>query len=212
MKLCEKCNKNQVMSTSKRFCSRSCANSRKISTETKLKIAESLKTNVPHNAGKQTAHRVSVSCVVCSKVRSVLPSKSHVKTCSKECLNKLQKMTYGGNRPGAGRAKTGYYKGVYCGSTYELVWVMYNIHHNIDFTRCDKTFKYDGTRTYYPDFILDGDIIEIKGYVTDEVLLKAQAVRDNGLNIKILTKKELEYAFSWFKTKYPGKTLIEMYD
>ena len=47
----------------------------------------------------------------------------------------MYKNTRGGYRPGSGRAKTGYYKGIYCGSTYELAWVIYQIDNNKDFSR-----------------------------------------------------------------------------
>ena len=36
----------------------------------------------------------------------------------------------GGIREGAGRSKSGWYKGYYCNSSYELAWVIYSLDNN----------------------------------------------------------------------------------
>jgi len=59
----------------------------------------------------------------------------------------------GGIRNGSGRSKCGYYNGIYCGSTYELCWVIYNLDHNISFTRFSG-YLTDGKIKYYPDFYI----------------------------------------------------------
>ena len=71
----------------------------------------------------------------------------------------------GGYREGSGRSKSGYYKGIYCGSTYELCWVIYSLDHNIQFNRFPGMIEENGLK-YYPDFLLDDGktIIETKGY------------------------------------------------
>jgi hypothetical protein len=50
----------------------------------------------------------------------------------------------GGYRIGSGRSKSGYYKGIYCGSTYELCWAIHALDHNIKFSRFDKKLEKDG--------------------------------------------------------------------
>ena len=97
-----------------------------------------------------------------------------------------------GNTKG-NKSKKGYYKGMYCGSSYELAYVIYNLDHNIPFARCDRYYEYEyngSKHLYFPDFELaDGTIIEIKGYHTETVDIKAAAVCDRP--IKVLYKKDL---------------------
>ena len=84
----------------------------------------------------------------------------------------------GGIREGSGRAKTGYYKGIYCGSTYELSFLIWQLDHNKDIQRCNKSFTYtfQGKKhIYYPDFEVDSKIIEVKGRVQDVDFIKIQA-------------------------------------
>ena len=64
-----------------------------------------------------------------------------------------------------GRAKYGYYKGIRCDSSYELAFVLYCIHNDIEFFRNRKGFPYsinNENHKYYPDFIVNGTYIEIK--------------------------------------------------
>jgi len=98
----------------------------------------------------------------------------------KHDLNAIKKMKEngGGIRKGAGRGKSGWYKGYWCDSSWELAYVIYNLDHNIKFERNKLGFEYiyeNKTHKYYPDFILeDGTYIEIKGYETDLTEIKKQ--------------------------------------
>lgn len=108
----------------------------------------------------------------------------------------------GGVREGSGRAKTGYYKGVYCGSTYELCWVVYALDHNIGFSRFPETLKHNGV-TYVPDFLLDDGttIIELKGYEREGAVAKKTAVAEHhGYTVKVLRKEDLTFAFEHITT------------
>lgn len=119
----------------------------------------------------------------------------------------------GGKRHGSGRGKKGWYKGYFCDSTYELVYIIYNIDHNIPFKRCDLeyTYSYKGEiHKYYPDFELpDGSLIETKGYHTELVDVKIAAVKDR--NITVLYEKDLAYAFQWVKDNYTYDQLSDLY-
>lgn len=120
-----------------------------------------------------------------------------------------------GNTKG-NRSKKGYYKGIYCGSSYELVYVIYNLDHNISFKRCDKYYEYEYkglTHLYFPDFELsDGTIIEIKGYHTDIVDIKSESVKDRP--IKVLYKKDLLEYFKYVCSAYDVKEseIYTLYD
>lgn len=121
----------------------------------------------------------------------------------------------GGVREGSGRAKTGYYKGIYCGSTYELCWVVYAIDHNIGFSRFPDTLKHNGV-TYIPDFLLaDGvTIIELKGYEREGVVAKKTAVAEHhGYTVNVLRKQDLAFAFEHI-TKYgvTAESCYSLYD
>ena len=119
----------------------------------------------------------------------------------------------GGKRHGSGRGHKGWYKGIFCDSTYELAYVIYNLDHNIQFKRCTRIYEYEYNgeiHKYHPDFELeDGTLIEIKGYITDKVYAKISAVKDR--NIKLLTKDDLKYAFDYINNTYTCKNLEDLY-
>lgn len=120
----------------------------------------------------------------------------------------------GGARKGSGVGKSGYYKGVYCSSTYELVWVIYQTDHEVFFERNWAFFLYSGHKRYYPDFKTVEGFVEIKGWIEDENVLnnKLEAVRKAGHEIKLLMQPELCHCFNWVKTNYSYRHLQELYD
>lgn len=120
----------------------------------------------------------------------------------------------GGYRKGSGRSKSGYYKGIYCGSTYELCWVIYNLDHNINFTRFPGRLEKNGI-VYYPDFLLSDKktIIETKGYENQtSVDKKTQVAESYGYTVKVLRKDDLQYAFDYVEKTYGTKKFYELYD
>lgn len=120
----------------------------------------------------------------------------------------------GGLRYGSGRGHKGWYKGYYCDSTYELVYIIYNLDHGIIFSRCNLVYKYNYNgieHNYHPDFILeDGSLVEIKGFKTDQVIAKIDSVKDRP--IKVLYEKDLKYAFDYIKNNYHYKKLEDLYE
>ena len=120
----------------------------------------------------------------------------------------------GGYRQGSGRSKSGYYKGIYCGSTYELCWVIHSLDHNISFTRFPGKIESNGI-VYYPDFLLDDGktIIETKGYEAQESVDKKSKVAESfGYNVRVLRKKDLEYAFRYVQETYNTSKFFTLYD
>lgn len=120
----------------------------------------------------------------------------------------------GGKRHGSGRGRKGWYKGFFCDSTYELVFVIYNLDNNIDFKKCERVYSYtykNETHKYYPDFELaDGTIVETKGYHSEVVDVKTACVTDKP--IKVLYEKDLQYAFDWVKKHYTYNDLSDLYE
>jgi len=82
----------------------------------------------------------------------------------------------GGYERGSGRGKKGWYRGYWCDSTYELVFVVYALDHEIELERNLEVFPYefDGRlQRWIPDFRLaDGSYVEIKGYMSPQALAK----------------------------------------
>lgn len=123
-------------------------------------------------------------------------------------------MSKGGYRQGSGRSKSGYYKGIYCGSTYELCWAIHSIDTNIKFKRFEKKLT-DGITTYFPDFILDDDktIIELKGYeLGDSVKNKTLLAEKLGYKVIILRKEDLADIFEYVYRKFGTKKFHTLYD
>jgi hypothetical protein len=182
MKICPKCGKEHEKQGV--FCSRHCANSRNHSETTKRKIAETLMTS-----GKRFQPP--------PRPKKDRPPK--------------QPKPQGGFREGSGRAKTGYYRGIYCGSTYELAWVIYQIDHGIPFERFRGCLEFGG-RKYFPDFLQDGKIIEIKGYEDQaSVDVKNNIARENGYDVIVLRKENLQKEFTWVKENH-SKDFKTLYD
>jgi hypothetical protein len=90
--------------------------------------------------------------------------------------------------------KHGWYKGYWCDSSWELAFIMYNLDHNIEFERNAQGFNYwcnENYRRFYPDFIVNGEYIEIKGYVNEITEAKIQWFPKD-LTLKVLYKEDME--------------------
>ncbi len=129
------------------FCSRSCANSRKYSEQTKIKISKSLKGKRYGNAKKERHPikeivRICPSCLKKEVLKTTIPSHIPI-TCSKKCYRKylsirLKEVGAGGYREGSGYGKSGHYKGIYCASTYELIFLAYHLEKKNNIKRSKK--------------------------------------------------------------------------
>jgi len=155
-----------------KFCSRSCSAIYSNSTKEKnvsLKFVEQQRARAlakPTGWAKSKiggkpnrAPRETRICLTCNNSFETLKSDPK-KFCSQPCVKR------GGAREGSGRSKTGWYQGIYCGSTYELAFLIWHLDHNIPIARCTDKFIYtyeDKTHTYHPDFVVGDTIYEIKG-------------------------------------------------
>ena len=120
----------------------------------------------------------------------------------------------GGYREGSGRSKCGYYKGIYCGSTYELCWVIYNIDHGIEFSRFPGKLE-NSDVIYYPDFLLADKktIVETKGYEAHESVDKKTKVAESlGYKVIVLRKDDLQHMFDYVERTYNTKKFYILYD
>lgn len=194
-----------------KFCDRSCAalyNNKRRSKESRKKqaltlaktVQEKIKNNTfifpPTIEAKPLDIRI---CIGCKNEFEVHSSRKN-KHCSLECSpwGKIP----GGYREGSGRSKTGYFQGYYCGSTYELAWIIYQLDHHIPFQRFPGYLS-DGDLKYYPDFLLPNNtIIEIKGYHTEAVDKKCKLAENKGFKIEVLYKEDLKDIFDYVSMKY----------
>lgn len=100
--------------------------------------------------------------------------------------------------------KRGWYKGYWVDSSWELAFVLYNLDHKISFERNYDGFDYndDGkVKRFYPDFIVNNEYIEIKGFHSSLVDKKiSQFPKDKTL--KILYKQEMIPYLEYAKSSY----------
>lgn len=173
---------------------------------------------------KRSKEKYNKNPKVCPICNSLIPYERRMrKTCSEKCSNKAKAIipnhkNCGGYRKGSGKGHKGWYKGIYCDSTYELAYVIYCLDHNIKINRCKETFEYiykNKKHKYHPDFVVNDEIIEIKGIRTKLVDIKIKSVNKP---IKILYRNDLIYCFNYVSETYNKiykngyNTFYELYD
>lgn len=156
-------------------------------------------------------------CPICNKE---FYNKKH-KYCSKECsdigrsqnLSKALKNNpkVGGLRQNAYKKyKSGWYHGIHCDSSWELAFIIYCEEHNIKVQRNNQYLTYifeDKEYKYYPDFIIDNQLYEIKGYESKQAIAKHEQHPEVVYLDKIKMKPYIDYIVN----KY-GDDYIKLYD
>jgi hypothetical protein len=221
MKKCEKCNKEIInLYGSGRFCSQKCARSYSTHKNRKninKKISETLSKKIENGekigcCEKTRIDPINKKCQICGSV-----FKSHNKTCSKKCGNKLSGKTntgtthiikdtskMGGPREGGGRSKIFEYTS-HLGESMKLNKDEIEVAKVLDklklkWKRNWKGFRYttqDGKlRKYYPDFYVENkDIyIEYKGFVTEKMIHKMnESQKVNNFKLLIIYSDDERY-------------------
>ena len=134
----------------------------------------------------------------------------HSLTIKKQLSKIAKERKLGGYIKGSGRGKKGWYKGIFCDSSWELAYVIYCLDYNISIQRNIKKRQYifEGKeRNYIPDFIVDGKLVEIKGYKSKQWEAKIKFNPD----IQVLYEKDLTNIFKYVTTTY-GKDFIKLYE
>lgn len=136
------------------------------------------------------------------------PSKgTHI---SEDTRAKLKKHA-GGYRKNAGRGKRGYYKGLYCMSSWELAFVYYQLEHGKEVLQCTERFEYtmNGEIHHYtPDFIIDGVYYEIKNWHRPDTDFKIKSFPIDKQLI-LIEGKENEKYINFVKEKF-GENFYEV--
>lgn len=125
-------------------------------------------------------------------------------------ITEKAKLNNGGYRQGSGRGKKGWYKGIFCDSSWELAYVIWCLEHNKQIERNTQKFEYfydNKRRNYIPDFIVDGKIIEVKGYKTEQWI---QKVSQCPIEIEVMYKEELTPILEYVIITY-GRNFISLY-
>ena len=215
---CENCGKVIDGSYgSGRFCNRHCAtiygntHRPKRSAESKKKTSISVKNSIKCQIAAERSRKI-YHCKQCNKEFSIYDIRdiNGRLYCSKECKHKYLSEHTGGYREGSGRGKQGWYKGIHCDSSWELAYLVYHLDHNLYIERCKEKRQYvwnNKQHTYYPDFITDNGIIEIKGYSTDQWKSKEEQNPD----VKVLYKNEIKPYLDYVTNTY-GTDFIKLYD
>lgn len=154
-------------------------------------------------------------CPICGKEYK----NNKLKYCSKECsdkgrsinLSKSLKGKTGGLRPNAYKKyKSGLYHGIHCDSSWELAFIIYCEEHDINVIRNHKYLTYtynDKEYKYYPDFIINEQLYEIKGYENS----KAKAKHEQHPEVIYLNKQKMQKYLDYVINKY-GSDYIKLYD
>lgn len=226
---CEKCGKIMTEKYgSGRFCSKQCANTRCHSSKTKKKISDKMKVSSSflneafnsdtHKLAGESLHKNRVDkynkspslCIVCGK--ELTYELRHRATCSQQC----SKLAHGGTRISDSNCyKYGYYQGIECDSSYELAFLVYCLSYNIPIIRNVERFIYeiDGQEhIYLPDFKINNTYVEIKGYDTPSVTLKANVMKSKNLPYLLLFGKDIQPCIDYCIEKYGKKYWEVLYD
>ena len=117
--------------------------------------------------------------------------------------------THGGHRHGSGRGQKGWIRNIFCDSSWELAYVLYCTDHNVDIKRNTEKFAYEyqgKIRNYIPDFIVNGSLVEVKGYKTQQWESKKQVLP----SITVLDKDGIKPYLKYAQDTY-GKDFIKLY-
>ena len=161
--------------------------------EKNKKISKSMLGNIPSNRSKDFSYYKK--CKYCGNIFDIRIRNTKSEFCSDECMNKskhiklseiAKKSNFGGYYPNSIKNHHhGNYKGIHCDSSWELAYLIYCLEHNIDIKRCTEVRYYTLNKkkcNYFPDFVVNNQIIEIKGYFDKGAQIKSEQNPD----IKVL--------------------------
>lgn len=156
---------------------------------------------------EETRNKISRSL----KGRNVNPNwKGHTDEFKKKQSINAKNRKLGGYIVGSGRGKKGWYRNFFCDSSWELAYVIYCLDHFIEIKRNTEKRQYiwnGKIKNYIPDFIVNNQLIEIKGYKTEQWFAKRNANPD----VIVLYEKDLKPILEYVNKKY-GKDYIKLYE
>lgn len=173
----------------------------------KLRKYCSLECQITHRKILKTPKSlIEFTCLYCNEIG--YDKKNNKK---RKYHNECYKKCSGGIREGSSRGIKGNYKGYKCDSSYELVYIIYCLDNNMSIERNSESFNYEfggKIRKFYPDFVVNGEYVEIKNYKSDITNAKLKYFPHN---ITILYKEEIQFYIKYVIEKY-GKNYLELYE
>ena len=184
-----------------------------------LKISNSLNDRIESLKEQGIFYSIRI-CENCGKEYTFKDYKSP-KYCCKDCalIAKHRKLSvaavknkFGGLNPETTHKsyKRGYYKGIWCDSSWELAYLLYCFDNNISVERNNKYFEYEfegKIYKFYPDFIVDGKFVEIKGFYTPKNKVKLEKFPNVLFIDRKLILPYLKYAIEHY-----GKNFTNLYE
>lgn len=167
---------------------------------------------IPWNKGlsKSTSPKLAESSRKISKALTGKKGHTHNQE-TKDILRKVAiQRGLGGYKKGSGRGIKGWYKGIWCDSSWELAFLLKTLDEGKQICRCleKRSYIHDGKeKIYYPDFVVEGKIVEIKGWETPEWSSKLASNPD----IIVMSKNDMEPILSYVKDKY-GRDFTSLYE
>lgn len=219
--ICENCKSEFEGKYSKlssgRFCSLKCARG----FSTKLKRLE-INKKVSETVNKkyiEIRSKKPKKCIVCGKAFY-----GKTKCCGKDCVTNSRRKNFEqyavrGYNEKAGARYVGWYNEIYCNSSWELAYILYCEEKGLKPVRCKEFFEYEfeGKKyKYYPDFILDGVYIEIKGIVRAKDIAKWRyfpktlIVHGEKVLLPIIKYIKKKYGKEFYKLFYEQTSLINI--
>lgn len=165
--------------------------------------------------------RKTYICQHCGNVYVRTADNRSFRYCSDDCMRaerhkKLSELAIanqvGGLKPETTHSyyKRGYYNNIWCDSSWELAFVIYCLDHDMTIQRNDDYFEYlyDGKiYKFYPDFIVNGKLVEIKGFYT----LKNKAKKEQYPDIEFIDKDKIQPYLDYAIQKY-GSNFTDLYN
>lgn len=206
------------------FCCRSCSNkfSSNINKEEKnKKISKALNKKIIKKDKKEIKIRVKkiFFCKSCGKQIGRKNKSGYCQKClcnTPEFGRKISKALKGTGKTGgykekSGTTYSGWFKGIYCNSSWELAYLIFASDHNMEIERNKTGFPYifeEKKFNFYPDFKIGEEYIEIKGYLNNKEIEK---IKQFPHKLKVISKQEIKPYLEYVKQKY-GEDFIKMYE
>lgn len=219
--ICNKCGSNfNVVITEteyskgryKKNCSLKCSNSRNLSNQTREKIKNTIINNFLYTEKlcKNCGSKISKTNKTgyCSRNKEC---RKLISSITSEKISKSTKGKTGGYRDKGGRGKQGWFNGIYCNSSWELAFLIWCRDEKIQVKRNKIGFSYfykGKIKKFYPDFIIDGNYIEIKGYMGDQNTEKLSQFKGK---LEVIGREEIGKYLKYTIEKY-GKNFTNMYE
>ena len=130
-------------------------------------------------------------------------------------ISERMKIVGGGYRKGSGIGKSGWYKNIWCDSSWELAFAIYHLDHDIFFERNKEKFEYtylNKTHNYIPDFKIDDIYVEIKGRRNFKSLddKNKSKIEQFDCKLKVLYHDDMQIYLNYCIEKY-GSDFTKLY-